>query len=90
MSLGEVNDEYLVHGKVIHVKGEKQKFHYNRYLYVYTLVIAADTGKMTALKIFPFRGDEIPSLPIRLEDTVSIFGEWREHQFIISRIEKQK
>jgi len=89
-SIGQVSEEYVVKGKVISVNGEKQKFHFSRHIYVYTLVILADRRRITAIKSFPVKGNQIPTLSVNTEDTVLVYGGWREHQFMISSIERQK
>ncbi|PLT27705.1 hypothetical protein [Peribacillus deserti] len=89
-SLGYVNEDYLVKGKVVSMKSEKQKFHYGRYIYVFTFVIATDSGRITAIKKLPAREDnDFPSMPFQTEERVLVYGEWREHQFVINRIDKQ-
>lgn len=85
LKLAFVNEEALLTGKIIHIKEEKQRYYYSRSVHVLEIKLQTLSQTIMAKKITP---SHIPfELPtIQKGDTVTLYGNWEEEVFQISRM----
>lgn len=85
LKLAFVNEEAILTGKIVHIKEEKQRYYYSRSIHVLEIKLQTPIYTIMAKKITP---SHIPveSPNIQKGDTVTLYGNWEEEIFQISRI----
>ncbi len=87
LKAGDVTEEAVFAGKIKEIANEKQRFYYNRYLFVQELKLQTDTGKMTVKKITPLKKPFVPE-DFQIGEKVRVYGGYLGDQFYVNRVEK--
>lgn len=87
LKAGQVSQEAMVIGKIISIHNEKQKFYYNRYIFVQVLKLQTETKLITVLKETPItKNFKIESF--QAGEIIRVYGQWKDHQFYCGEINK--
>jgi F0F1-type ATP synthase membrane subunit a len=89
LASGEIKHEAVLKGVIKSIYAEKQRFYYNRYLYIHTLVIQADAKSITVKKIVPLTKDLKPD-NFTVGDIITVFGRWEANTFLFNHYETKK
>ncbi|MGG5253071.1 hypothetical protein ACQYAD_06200 [Neobacillus sp. SM06] len=87
LKAGDVIEEAVFAGEIKEITNEKQRFYYNRYLFVQELKLQTDTGRMTVKKITPLRKPFIPE-HFEIGEKVRVYGGFVGDEFYVNRVEK--
>ncbi|QED47415.1 hypothetical protein [Cytobacillus dafuensis] len=86
--LKNVSEEAMISGEIVHIGGQKQRFSYNRFVYVLELTIQSELKKWKVKKIIPIEKNfSIPDL--KTGAFVQIYGNWKKDYFVVSRIQNK-
>lgn len=86
LETGQIVQEAVLSGKIKNQTESKQRFYYNRYIYVQEMQLQTETKLITVKKITPLtKNAEI--LPFQLGERIRIYGRWVDKQFYFNRYE---
>lgn len=89
LEAGNVKQEAVLTGTIKEVGYEKQRFYYNRYLYIQTVTIQTATKVISAKKITPVtKSMKVDAFTVG--DTITIYGYWEGKKFLFSHYERKK
>lgn len=84
---GDVPDEAIFTGKIIEVITDKQRFYYNRYIFVQELKFQTETRLMAVRKVTPITKHFNPE-NFNIGENLRIYGGFRDGHFYINHVEK--
>ncbi|WML43578.1 hypothetical protein [Neobacillus sp. PS3-40] len=87
LATGQVPQEAIVQGKITSMFDEKQRFYYNRYIYVQELKLQTETKLITVKKVSPITHD-MKIVPFQLGEEIRVYGRWQDQQFYCANFEK--
>lgn len=80
LETGKIRHESMITGEIKDRTDTKQRYYYNRYLYVQELKLQTDTKVMTVKKITPLTKD-VQIEPFQTGETIRAYGSWKNNQF---------
>ena len=86
LAIGKVQEEAVLTGQIYDLVEEKQKFYYNRYIYVQELKLQTGVKSINLKKITPFTKN-IKIDPFIVGDTIRVYGKWEGSHFFFSHYE---
>jgi len=86
LAAGDVRQEAVVSGVVKSVTLEKQRFYYNRLIYVQTVMLQTATKIICAQKITPIT-DKVKISTFSVGDSVRLYGIWEGSKFLFRDFE---
>lgn len=89
LASGKIEHEAIVKGAIKSIHAEKQRFYYNRYLYIQTLQLQTDGKSITVKKIDPLT-KELKSDNFSIGEKIIIYGSWEGNTFIFDYYEPEK
>ncbi len=87
LKAGVVPEEAVFVGEIKEITNEKQRFYYNRYLFVQELKLQTETRRLTVKKVTPITKPFAPET-FQVGEKVSVFGGFRGDQFYINQVKK--
>ncbi|WP_246197163.1 hypothetical protein [Cytobacillus depressus] len=88
LQLKNVPEEAIISGTIMQLSGNKQRFSYNRFVYVLEMKVQSDYSFVNIKKVIPIEHEvEIPQ--IKTGETIRAFGNWKQDYFLVNRIEKK-
>jgi hypothetical protein len=87
LATGQVPEEAIVTGEIKSSFDEKQKFYYNRYIYIQELKLQTETKLITVKKLTPITKD-IKIEPFQVGEKILVYGRWQDQQFYCAHFEK--
>lgn len=88
LQAGVIVEDAVVSGVIKEVKTEKQRFYYNRYLYVQELKLQTDTTFLVVKKVTPLT-DHVSLEDFHVGEKLRVYGSFRGEDFYISSVEKR-
>jgi hypothetical protein len=86
LAVGDVRKEAIVTGEIKSITEEKQRFYYNRHLFVQTLKLQSGTKIFTAQKAAPMTKNMKKAL-FHTGDIIRVYGTWKGSIFIFNDYE---
>ncbi|UII57286.1 hypothetical protein LS684_07555 [Cytobacillus spongiae] len=85
--LDHILEEAVVSGTIQHIKTEKQRYYYHRFVYVTVLTLQIDRNVLQVKKIEPLRHNFSPNT-FTIGEHVRLYGNWKEDFFQFNRVER--
>jgi hypothetical protein len=89
LAAGDIAHEAVLKGIIKGVRADKQRFYYNRYLFVQTLSLQTDGKVITVKKITPLIRELNPD-SFTVGDTIRVYGSWEGSTFLFNQYEIEK
>jgi hypothetical protein len=87
LETGQVPQEAIVTGVIKSAFDEKQKFYYNRYIYIQEIKLQTDTKLISVKKVTPITKD-LKIEPFQVGEKILVYGRWQDQQFYCAYFEK--
>ncbi|XJZ28379.1 hypothetical protein ACF5W4_06190 [Bacillota bacterium Lsc_1132] len=87
LQAGYVPEEAVFIGEIKEITNEKQRFYYNRYLFVQELKLQTETRRLTVKKVTPIKKPFGPE-EFQIGEKVRVYGGFRDDHFYVNRVEK--
>lgn len=84
---GQAIEEAAITGEIKGVRHEKQRFYYNRYLFIQEIKLQTDEKVYTVKKITPMTAS-FNLENFQVGERIRVFGEFRGDQLLVNRFER--
>jgi hypothetical protein len=82
----QIRQEAILTGAIKSIVEEKQRFYYNRYIFVVTLQLQTPTKLITTKKITPIKKN-MDKDSFSIGDVVRVYGKWEGSTFLFNHYE---
>ncbi|WP_066318042.1 hypothetical protein [Bacillus sp. FJAT-29814] len=89
LAAGDIAHEAVLKGIIKGVRAEKQRYYYNRYLYVQILSLQTDGKIITVKKMSPLTKDTKPD-NISVGEIITVYGSWEGNTFLFNEYKREK
>ena len=89
LECSNVPEEAVLIGKIYSLVEEKQRFYYNRYIYVQELKLQTEIKSVKLKKITPCTKN-VKLDAFTIGETIRVYGKWEGNQFYFNRYEINK
>jgi hypothetical protein len=86
LDISNVQEEAVITGQIYDLVEEKQRFYYNRYIYVQELTLQTEIKSIKLKKITPYTKD-INLDPFTVGTTIRAYGKWEGNDFVFNHFE---
>ncbi len=84
--VGIIPEESIIHGKVLSLYEEKERFYQNKFVHVVHVIIQVDYKKVHAKWKTPLIGP-ISTPTISVDDELNLYGQWDNDAFLFGRFD---
>lgn len=89
LSLKKVSEEAIISGTIVNINEGRQRFSYNRFVFVLDIKIKSDHSYWDVKKIIPLESEAV--IPqFKKGEMIRVYGNWKEDYFLVNRIEQLK
>jgi hypothetical protein len=86
LAMGQIPEEAVLYGEIKEIMAEKQRFYYNRFIYVQEIKLQTESKCTTVKHVTPLvKNARLQTF--QTGEMIRVYGRWQGHEFFFNRLE---